>query len=123
MKKITLLLLSGLLTTAMCSLATVLCSFAESRVGAESPNRGTSKVAVEIENFSFGSGTVRVPVGTTVEWTNRDDIPHTVVSTDGLFKSDALDTDDSFSHRFDRAGVYDYFCSLHPKMTGKVVVK
>lgn len=79
--------------------------------------------AVTIDNFSFGPTTLKVAAGTTVKWTNKDDIPHTVVSTDGVFKSHALDTDESFSFKFDKPGTYDYFCSLHPKMTGKVVVE
>ena len=78
---------------------------------------------VKIDNFSFGPAALAVPAGTTVTWTNRDDIPHTVVSTDGVFKSKALDTDDKFSFKFEKAGTYPYFCSIHPKMTGKVVVQ
>ena len=62
-------------------------------------------------------------IGTTVTWTNRDDIPHTVVSTDKVFKSKVLDTDEKFSYTFTQAGSFPYFCSIHPKMTGKVVVK
>jgi len=77
---------------------------------------------VKIDNFSFGPAELTVPVGTTVTWTNRDDIPHTVVSTDKVFKSKVLDTDEQFSFTFDKAGTYPYFCSIHPKMTGKVVV-
>jgi plastocyanin len=78
---------------------------------------------VKIDNFSFGPGTLTVPVGATVTWTNRDDIPHTVVSTDGVFKSKVLDTDEKFSFTFSKAGTYPYFCSIHPKMTGKVIVQ
>jgi plastocyanin len=78
---------------------------------------------VKIDNFSFGPQTVTVPVGATVTWTNRDDIPHTVVSTDGVFKSKVRDTDEKFSYTFTKAGTYSYFCSIHPKMTGKVVVQ
>lgn len=78
---------------------------------------------VKIDNFSFGPATLTVPVGTTVSWTNRDDIPHTVVNTDGVFKSKVLDTDEKFSFTFSKAGGYPYFCSIHPKMTGKVVVQ
>jgi plastocyanin len=77
---------------------------------------------VKIDNFSFGPGTLTVPVGSTVMWTNRDDIPHTVVSTEGVFKSKVLDTDEKFSFTFSKAGSYPYFCSIHPKMTGRVVV-
>jgi plastocyanin len=78
---------------------------------------------VKIDNFSFGPATLTVPAGTSVTWTNRDDIPHTVASTDGVFKSKALDTDEKFSFTFSKAGTYPYFCSIHPKMTGKVVVQ
>jgi len=78
---------------------------------------------VKIDNFSFGPAALTVPVGTTVTWTNRDDIPHTVVSTDGAFKSKVLDTDDKFSFTFPKAGTYPYFCSIHPKMTAKVIVQ
>ena len=78
---------------------------------------------VNIDNFSFGPGTITVPVGATVTWTNRDDIPHTVVSTEGVFKSKVLDTDDKFSFTFSKPGSFPYFCSIHPKMTGKVVVQ
>jgi plastocyanin len=80
---------------------------------------------VKIDNFSFGPATLTVPVGTTITWTNRDDIPHTVVSTDDAktFKSKVLDTDEKFSFTFSKAGTYPYFCSIHPKMTGKVIVQ
>ena len=78
---------------------------------------------VKIDNFSFAPGTLTVPVGTTVTWTNRDDIPHTAVSTEGAFKSKVMDTDEKFSYKFTKAGTFPYFCSVHPKMTGKVVVQ
>ena len=84
-----------------------------------------SVTEVKIDNFSFGPAALTVPVGTTVTWTNRDDIPHTVVSTDDpkIFKSKVLDTDEKFSFTFSKAGTYPYFCSVHPKMTGKVIVQ
>ena len=74
-------------------------------------------VEVKIDNFSF--------LPATVTWINRDDIPHTVVSSDDprVFKSKALDTDDRFSFTFTKTGTYSYFCSIHPKMTGRVVVQ
>jgi plastocyanin len=84
---------------------------------------GAAATQVKIDNFSFGPTELTVAAGTTVQWTNRDDIPHTVVSTDGFFKSHALDTDESFSYTFEKPGTYAYFCSLHPKMTGKVIVR
>jgi plastocyanin len=79
--------------------------------------------AVKIDNFSFSPSSITIPVGTTVRWTNRDDIPHTVVSDDKVFKSKALDTDEEFTYTFSKAGTYSYFCSIHPKMTAKVVVQ
>ena len=82
-----------------------------------------ANVAVKIDNFIFGPQTITVPVGTTVTWTNSDDIPHTVVSTEGVFKSKVMDTDEKFSYTFTKAGTFPYFCSIHPKMTGQVVVK
>jgi plastocyanin len=78
---------------------------------------------VKIDNFVFGPQTITVPVGATVTWTNKDDIPHTSVSTDGVFKSKVLDTDEKFSYTFTKAGTYPYYCTIHPKMTGKVVVQ
>ena len=80
-------------------------------------------IEVKIDNFSFGPAAITVPVGTTVTWTNRDDIPHTVVSDDKVFKSKVLDTEEKFSYTFTKPGTYGYFCSIHPKMTGKVVVQ
>ena len=84
-----------------------------------------STIEVKIDNFSFGPPNLSAAVGTTVTWTNRDDIPHTVVSTDDTktFKSKVLDTDEKFSFSFTKAGTYPYFCSIHPKMTGKVIVQ
>jgi plastocyanin len=79
--------------------------------------------AVSIDNFSFTPREITVAKGTTVTWTNRDDVPHTVVSPDKAFRSKALDTDDQFSFTFQDAGTYSYFCSVHPMMTGKVIVK
>lgn len=78
---------------------------------------------VKIDNFTFGPAELTVGVGTTITWTNRDDIPHTVVSTDKVFKSKVLDTDETFSSTFSTPGTFTYFCSIHPKMTGKVVVQ
>jgi plastocyanin len=78
---------------------------------------------VKIDNFTFGPAALTVMVGTTITWTNRDDIPHTVVSTDKVFKSKVLDTDEKFSFTFSTPGTFPYFCSIHPKMTGTVVVQ
>ena len=79
---------------------------------------------ISIDNFSFADMSVTVPVGTRVTWVNHDDIPHTVVSEDlTTFRSHPLDTDETFSFTFAKAGTYKYFCSIHPKMTATVVVK
>jgi 3',5'-cyclic-AMP phosphodiesterase len=87
---------------------------------AETATSGDHEVV--LDNFSFAPATASVPVGTTVRWTNHDDVPHTVVSTEQKFKSPVLDTDEQFSHRFEAPGAYSYFCSIHPKMTGRIVV-
>jgi plastocyanin len=81
---------------------------------------------VAIDNFTFGAGTpLTVPRGTKVTWTNKDDDPHTVTSDSDpkLFKSSALDTDESFSFTFNEAGTFKYFCSIHPRMQGTVIVQ
>jgi plastocyanin len=77
---------------------------------------------ITIHNFSFKGDTITVPLGTTVVWENDDDIPHNVFATDGEFRSSALDTEDKFSFTFNKAGTFDYFCSLHSFMKGQVVV-
>jgi amicyanin len=82
-------------------------------------------VKVSIADFVFEPKELAVPVGTTVTWVNTDDVPHTVTSTASppLVNSRILDTDDKFSFEFKAAGTYEYFCKLHPYMTGRVVVK
>jgi plastocyanin len=83
-----------------------------------------AETSVKIDNFTFDPPVLTVKAGTTVTWNNVDDIPHTVASsTRGLFKSKALDTEDSFSFTFKDAGTFDYFCSLHPHMTGTIQVE
>ena len=109
--------IAGLLATVV--VATSLLSAGSPHSSAKIPQTAE----VKVDNFSFGPATMTVPVGTTVTWTNRDDIPHTIVSTDKVFKSKVLDTDEKFSFTFAKAGTYPYFCSIHPKMTGSVVVQ
>jgi plastocyanin len=79
--------------------------------------------SVKIANFTFQAPVVTVKPGTVVTWTNDDDIPHTVTANNGAFKSKVLDSGDRFSFIFAKAGEYAYFCSLHPHMTGKIIVK
>jgi plastocyanin len=103
----------------MIAVFVALLAFGPSLVRAES-----SAVTVKIDNFAFDSQTVTVAPGATVTWVNDDDAPHTVVADDGKsFRSKTLDTGDKFSFTFMSAGTYGYFCSVHPHMTGKVVVK
>lgn len=84
----------------------------------------TPAATVRIDNFAFDAPIVTVAPGATVTWVNDDDAPHTVVAEDGRsFRSKTLDTGDTFSFTFMSAGTYGYFCSVHPHMTGKVVVK
>jgi plastocyanin len=111
-------------------IAGCLCAFAMTLgvsgrlVGDPAPAKPESASQVKIDNFTFTPNEVKIAVGTTVQWVNHDDIPHTVVSDDKTtFKSKALDTDDNFSYTFSKAGTYPYFCSIHPKMTGKVIVQ
>lgn len=78
---------------------------------------------VKIDNFAFVPAQVTVKAGTRVIWINRDDIPHTIDSADGKFRSGALDTDDHFQFRFSEPGEYPFFCRMHPKMTGTIIVK
>jgi amicyanin len=79
--------------------------------------------SVTIDNFTFTPQSVTVKAGTTVTWINQDDIPHAIASSTKVFKSKTLDTDDKYSFTFTTPGTYEYFCSLHPHMTGTIVVE
>jgi plastocyanin len=115
--------ISSLGTAAMMTVVLLMAGSLTVAVKAQSAAPATAEV--KIDNFSFAPATLTVAAGTTVTWTNRDDIPHTVVSTDDprAFRSKVLDTDEKFSYTFTKAGTFPYFCSVHPKMTGTVVVK
>jgi plastocyanin len=97
--------------------------------GKDSKTRGSApvkaiKTEVAIDNFSFSPNTLTLSVGATVTWTNHDNVPHVVSSADNQFKkSTVLKTGQSFSHTFVTTGTYSYFCSIHPRMTGKIIVK
>jgi plastocyanin len=112
---------SGVLAFALASLLLAREASAEEvpPIGAAVPHA----VEVRIDNFSFEPSTITVAPGTTVTWINADDIPHTVAAADRSFRSKPLDTEDRFSFTFSSPGEYAYFCSLHPHMTGKVVVE
>ena len=95
----------------------------EAPLAGETATQAAANAAVRIDNFNFTPLALVVAPGTTVTWTNADDTPHTVREKDGKFKSAALDTDDTFSQTFTAPGEYQYFCSIHPRMVGKIVVK
>jgi len=90
---------------------------------ARSEEKASSPAEVRVDNFTFDPETLTVSVNSTVTWVNKDDVPHTIASNDGVFKSKALDTDDKYSYTFTKAGTYAYYCSVHPRMVGKVVVR
>jgi plastocyanin len=89
------------------------------------PVMAAARAVITIDNFTFSPVEITVAVGTEVTWTNRDDIPHTVVDRDNpkAMKSPPLDTDDSFTFTFTQSGTFHYFCSIHPHMQGTVVVQ
>jgi len=90
---------------------------------AAAESKPASITDIKIDNFSFTPASITIPAGTEVHWKNNDDIPHNVVSDDHSIKSKVLDTGDEFSYTFTKPGTYSYFCSIHPKMTAKVVVQ
>jgi plastocyanin len=109
----------ALLTAAVLSITVALLS---------NPTKARSEAKpqtaeVRVDNFTFGPQSLTVPVNTTVTWINRDDIPHVIVSDDGVFRSKGLDTDDKYSFTFTKPGTYPYFCGIHPKMVGKIIVQ
>src|ERR1700730_581655 len=112
---------AGLIAPVMIAIL-LLCAGSPS-VMASNDKASAAAAEVKIDNFSFGPQTITVPVGATVIWTNRDDIPHTSVSTEGVFKSKVMDTDEKFSYTFTKPGAYSYYCTIHPKMTGQVIVQ
>lgn len=90
---------------------------------AQAQTPAAKSATVNIDNFAFTPAVLTIAAGTTVTWTNRDDIPHTVTEKNLAFRSKAFDSGEQFSHTFDQPGEIDYFCSLHPHMTGKIVVQ
>jgi len=111
--------LIGLVLSGVLSIAVSRAHRAWAAAGDSAP----ATTDVKIDNFSFTPQTITVKAGSTITWTNRDDIPHTVTSTESVFKSKTLDTDDKFTTTLTKPGTYSYFCSIHPKMTGKVIVE
>jgi plastocyanin len=83
---------------------------------------GTAPGAVKVVDYTFSPAEVKIPVGQTITWTFADEAGHDVVSTEGTFKSEVLGSGGTYSFTFSRAGTFDYFCSIHPSMKGKVIV-
>ena len=109
----------SLVNLAGLSAALALAAAAPPSAGAEA-----APLVIHSDNFAFGPAGAAIPTGTTVTWVNDDDAPHTVVAVDGKsFRSRALDSGERFSFTFTSPGTWSYFCSVHPQMTGKVVVK
>jgi len=110
-------------------IATALAAFSAASVApivrpARAQTQTQTANAVSIENFTFNPPTLRVKVGTKVTWTNKDDIPHGIASSNNAFtRSNPLDTNDSFSFTFAKPGTYKYFCYIHPMMVGTIVVE
>ncbi len=90
---------------------------------AKSQGSNAQPAEIKVDNFSFSPETLTIPPNTTVTWTNKDDVPHVIASNDGVFKSKGMDTDDKYSYTFTKSGAYAYYCSIHPKMTGKILVQ
>ncbi|MEA2262995.1 MAG: hypothetical protein QOJ51_5820, partial [Acidobacteriaceae bacterium] len=91
--------------------------------GVSAASAAAGKAEVKIDNFSFSPAALKVKAGTQITWTNGDDIPHTVVGDGQAFKSKVLATGEKFTFTADKPGTYSYSCSIHPNMTGKVVVE
>jgi plastocyanin len=99
----------------------VILGAAEVHIPSAAETLDTTKILVK--DFMFNPTPLTVKAGSTVTWTNMDDEPHTVVSDTGMFKSGGMDTNESFSFKFDKPGTYHFTCSIHPRMVGTVVVQ
>jgi plastocyanin len=113
----------ALLSSPVVALQFTFTQSRDSQTRESAPVKAT-KTEVAIDHFSFSPNTLTLSVGATVTWTNHDNVPHVVSSADNQFKkSPPLKTGQSFSHTFATRGTYSYFCSIHPRMTGKIIVK
>lgn len=113
-----------ILSTAAIALVLLAVNPNQAKPAAGEQENANKQSQVKIDNFSFSPSPLNVPVGSTVTWTNQDDVPHNVRSSEGqTLKSPVLDTDQKFSFTFTKAGTYPYYCAIHPKMTGIVVVQ
>ena len=116
--------IASILSVVMsCTLAAYSAPVASNPTSAAAAAPAPADAEVKIDNFAFNPAVITVKAGTQVIWINKDDIPHTVDSSEGKFKSAALDTDQKFEFKFSEPGEYPFFCRMHPKMTGKVIVQ
>ncbi len=116
--------IAGMLSVLMsCTVAAYSAPVANTTATTAASAPAPAGTEVKIDNFAFNPAVITVKAGTQVIWINKDDIPHTVDSSEGKFKSSALDTDDKFEFKFSEPGEYPFFCRMHPKMTGKVIVQ
>ena len=106
-------LIAGLLVAAIC----------DSRTKAAPSAADTAQYTIAIKDFQFTPRDLKIPVGTRVTWVNQDEEPHKVAEVNSAFTSQPLDTDGKFTYEFDKPGTFEYFCTLHPRMTGKIVVE
>jgi plastocyanin len=100
-------------------LVAILWMAALSAPAADAPNANR----IVVKDFMFTPNSLTIKAGSSVTWSNQDDEPHTVVSDAGLFRSGAMDTNESFSFKFDKPGTYHFTCSIHPRMVGTIVVQ
>jgi plastocyanin len=111
-------------TALACTLLLAASLMPAARALADEPSPAPAPAPqILIRNFMFAPTALTVPAGATVTWRNQDNEPHTVASDAGLFRSGALDTNDSFSFRFEKPGVYHFLCSIHPYMVGTITVQ
>ena len=117
-------ILFSLVLAGLVVLSFALLNSGHTQLVASEQNSSGNQYQVKIDNFSFAPVTLTVPAGTTVTWVNQDDVPHNIVSSEGkTLKSPVMDTDEKFSYTFATAGTYPYYCGIHPKMIGKVIVQ
>ena len=108
------------LALTLITVGVVLTAFGQS-AGTAPENTDANEIV--IQNFAFEPSTLTVKAGTKVTWVNRDDEPHTVTATDKRFNSKTMENGDRFSMEFTKPGTYKYYCALHPKMTGQIIVQ
>lgn len=126
LRRLGILVLALVLTATIASCTTKQSSTTSNQPTAsprKTTNNGQAKDAVTIQNNSFSPGALSVRVGTTVKWTNEDGYDHTITADGGEFDSGNISSNGTFSFTFDKAATFDYHCSIHPSMTGQIIVK